>query len=318
MNISKKLKLMVVITFCLLTISACKTNPFTVNLNPNTGNVKGAIITLTNNDGNKAHIYKRTAKDTAVIFKKVVPGVYTLTVEHDDFFPLTDKEVSVNIITKNYTANIIKNGPATIKISAQGFSPANGAIVKIINRDGKTKSEILQGDSLVFNRLVPGILTIEITHDQYATFTQQNYPALQLLNGLSVIIYDKKIAVGQRGLGGGYVFYDKGDFADGWRYKEAAPANTEFGDNWDSAIERCKELDISGFTDWTFPNREQLDWIYQNLHISGIGGFQNAAYWSSNQNFSVENTAWGQDFANGNPCIYGNCNANRVRVIRAF
>jgi TolB-like protein len=38
--------------------------------------------------------------------------------------------------------------------------------------------------------------------------------------------------VGKKGPAGGFVFYDKGSYSDGWRFLEAAPAETEFTAEW--------------------------------------------------------------------------------------
>ena len=38
--------------------------------------------------------------------------------------------------------------------------------------------------------------------------------------------------IGDRGPAGGFIFYDKGTFSDGWRYLEAAPSETEFSAQW--------------------------------------------------------------------------------------
>jgi hypothetical protein len=39
-------------------------------------------------------------------------------------------------------------------------------------------------------------------------------------------------AIGDTGPGGGLVFYDKGEYSDGWRYMECAPVSTEKGARW--------------------------------------------------------------------------------------
>jgi hypothetical protein len=38
--------------------------------------------------------------------------------------------------------------------------------------------------------------------------------------------------IGDTGPAGGIIFYDKGEFSDGWRYMEVAPASTEFDAHW--------------------------------------------------------------------------------------
>ncbi|GHU30912.1 hypothetical protein FACS1894172_04920 [Spirochaetia bacterium] len=38
---------------------------------------------------------------------------------------------------------------------------------------------------------------------------------------------NKVYKIGDTGPAGGLIFYNKGDYSDGWRYLKAAPANTE-------------------------------------------------------------------------------------------
>ena len=120
---------------------------------------------------------------------------------------------------------------------------------------------------------------------------------------------------GQIGPGGGIIFYDKGSFSDGWQYLEAAPADTEVRAIWGNynvrtdelkagigtgrsntriivdslgnnsgrnyAARACYTLVYNGFNDWFLPSREELILMYNNLARRGLGGFQNAIYWSS-------------------------------------
>jgi hypothetical protein len=123
--------------------------------------------------------------------------------------------------------------------------------------------------------------------------------------------------IGDTGPAGGIVFYDKGNSMGGWRYLEAAPAETEriavafsanghnelvgsrkVGDGKDNTKKYievfqkvgggintapwyCSELTINGFNDWYLPTLDELLYMYNNLFLKGIGEFKNASYWSS-------------------------------------
>ena len=156
--------------------------------------------------------------------------------------------------------------------------------------------------------------------------------------------------IGDTGPAGGIVFYDKGVFSGGWRYLEAAPAETEFTAQWgaddrsvagtgtatgngrrnteliterlrvlgenDRAAQLCASLNFDGFSDWFLPSRDELNLMYRNLHQRGLGGFSGTWYWSSSQN--VNSGAWGHNYGNGNQGIYFKYNTYLVRAVRAF
>jgi uncharacterized repeat protein (TIGR02543 family) len=139
------------------------------------------------------------------------------------------------------------------------------------------------------------------------------------------------------GPAGGLIFYINPNYVtDGWRYLEAAPASTEgtwkqWGSmgtliesntttivTWlnnntddtrgdvtyktDRAAYLCDALVTSevGYAvcdDWFLPSKDELNLMYTNLKVAGIGGFVESAtfctYWSSSEYDAVE--AWYQD-----------------------
>jgi len=134
------------------------------------------------------------------------------------------------------------------------------------------------------------------------------------------------------GPAGGWIFYDKGYYSDGWRYLEAAPASTEWtGKQWGSygtliggtetdigtgqsnttkivtwlnshseanrAAQLCNDLTEGGYSDWFLPSKDELNKIYKNLKVYGVGGFARSYYWGSSEDDA--DFAWSQDFYDG-------------------
>ena len=161
--------------------------------------------------------------------------------------------------------------------------------------------------------------------------------------------------VGDTGPAGGLIFYDKGSYSDGWRYLEAAPASTEWtnkdwgwGSNgtliggteaeigtgqsnttkivtWfnshsetGSAAQLCDTLVYGGYSDWFLPSRDELDLMYTDLHLQGVGGFAPSHYWSSSEGDAYH--AWNQAFYTSYDNQYNDDKGsiNQVRAIRAF
>jgi len=153
------------------------------------------------------------------------------------------------------------------------------------------------------------------------------------------------------GPAGGYIFYDKGGYSNGWRYLEAAPLSTEWTSiQWGSygtliggtatgigvgqsntttivtwlnshfetgrAAQLCNDLIVGGYNDWFLPSRGELNLIYTNLKVAGVGGLADGHYWSSSE--SGWGGAWNQYFGNGDQYGLNKNNTNRVRAVRAF
>jgi len=159
----------------------------------------------------------------------------------------------------------------------------------------------------------------------------------------------KTYALGDSGPANGIIFYDKKNNTDGWRYLEAAPADTEFiaewgpytfvggtdigvgsgkrntelivevlGENGHAAL-LCVNLNINGYNDWFLPSMSELDLMYKNLKSKELGGFQDDWYWSSSASEYGGVAAWAQRFNDGSRNDYNHKgNAYFVRAVRAF
>lgn len=153
--------------------------------------------------------------------------------------------------------------------------------------------------------------------------------------------------IGDRGPAGGWIFYDKGNFSDGWQYLEAAPEDqsesivwgcpgksifwtkgTEIGEgkhNTHEIIKHCNEYRIAAKVaasyrggkknDWFLPSRDELDLILYNLYPNGIGNLEVDNYWSSSE--YNDSSAWIVDIQGFQWKGYKDYK-KRVRAIRAF
>jgi hypothetical protein len=81
------------------------------------------------------------------------------------------------------------------------------------------------------------------------------------------------------GPAGGYVFHDKGDENDGWRYLECAPTDAGKG-SWGEASGLCSAYSYGGYDDWFLPSIDDLELMYKYLR-NGATGLDEGTYWSS-------------------------------------
>jgi hypothetical protein len=90
---------------------------------------------------------------------------------------------------------------------------------------------------------------------------------------------------GVPGPAGGYVFYDKGSYSDGWRYLECAPEKVGGEVYWEEAESVCEDYRLGGYDDWRLPTATELKLMYTNLHEKHMGNFKrqdhDELYWSS-------------------------------------
>jgi len=171
--------------------------------------------------------------------------------------------------------------------------------------------------------------------------------------------------VGDTGPAGGLIFYDKGNNSGGWRYLEAAPAdvvgklyaisenftieaqralgtgkeNTQAimvqannrGGGFGWAAQACDVLEVNGYSDWFLPSKDELHYMYGNLHMRNIGSFNTDWYWSSTFEYHYNRYFhwWAENFSNGeqahyigtrgeNPGYSGEPRQFRIRACRRF
>ncbi|MEM7105498.1 MAG: hypothetical protein AAF502_20340 [Bacteroidota bacterium] len=63
---------------------------------------------------------------------------------------------------------------------------------------------------------------------------------------------------------------------------------------WDEAVIACKK----NGDEWRLPTKDELNMIYNNLHIKGLGNLEDGSYWSSTEGGDFD-TAWDQYFEGG-------------------
>ena len=155
--------------------------------------------------------------------------------------------------------------------------------------------------------------------------------------------------IGDKGPGGGIVFYDKGQKSGGWRYLEAAPADLAGTHVWitpnaqvpgaadgigsgknntalimkvstgNSAAKACAEYSNNGMSDWFLPSVEELKLMFSNLHKSGLGAFSGSQYWSSTERAGTMNAIY-INFGNADAqtTAFSKTSSFKVRPVRMF
>ena len=84
----------------------------------------------------------------------------------------------------------------------------------------------------------------------------------------------------------------------------------------DYAAKKCLDYEAGGYDDWFLPSKDELDLMYKNLKVQGLGGFSGVYYWSSSEGNAYY--AWYQYFSNGDQYDHNRNDVCRVRPVRAF
>jgi uncharacterized repeat protein (TIGR02543 family) len=83
-----------------------------------------------------------------------------------------------------------------------------------------------------------------------------------------------------------------------------------------TAADICANLSLGGYSDWFLPSIDELNLMYENLYLEGVGGFADNYYWSSSE--GNDGNAWLQNFFNGYQDYGSKDGTYRVRAVRAF
>ena len=246
----------------------------------------------------------------------------TAGTEEDEIYTITASAGSHGSISPSGSVTVNQGSDKSFTIT-----PDTGYQIDDVLVDGSSKGAV---SSYTFTNVTED-------HTIYATFIIEE-------NG----IYDLR----DIGPAGGWIFYDKGYYSSGWRYLEAAPASTEWTDKgWGcyksfigttetgigtgqsnttiivawfnygyetgKAAQLCDDLVYGDYSDWFLPSKDELNEMYTNLKVFGVGGFAVTWYWSSSEDNAWD--AWDQDFDDGGQYLNIKDNGfGEVRAVRAF
>ncbi|MEZ4994327.1 MAG: hypothetical protein R2824_28140 [Saprospiraceae bacterium] len=94
--------------------------------------------------------------------------------------------------------------------------------------------------------------------------------------------------------------------------------------DWDFAAAVCARYNGGNYGDWYLPSIGELELMFTNLHLAGLGDFATESYWSSTQIDSGSIFAWSKNFAGIERVRQGKSSVResflrfRVRAVRSF
>lgn len=165
-------------------------------------------------------------------------------------------------------------------------------------------------EEVVASRQEQKVEPVEQTEAEKPVSMEQETPEVDTVEPKQVE-ESRTYTLGERGPAGGFVFYDKGSYTNGWRYMELAPVETEFGympwgaggivinqtsSEIGSGLENtnqivsvlgdkdpksgkpypallCDQLVFGDHDDWFLPSLEELKLVYRNLIAPSLGDF---------------------------------------------
>ena len=243
-------------------------------------------------------------------------------------------------ITNSVTYN--GNGHTSGTVPVDPSSPyESGATVTVLGNTGGLTRINAEGTSYYFTCWNPKADCSGTAQAEGSTF---------IMGESNVILYAqwKPYVLHDIGPAGGYIFYDKGSYSDGWRYLEAAPYDQSVSAEWGcygvsisgadgtavgtgkqntidietgcttpgTAADICANLSLGDYSDWFLPSKDELNLMYENLKVHEVGSFADYHYWSSSEGTAFSTR--GQRFDSGSWGYYFKDHTYRVRAVRAF
>jgi hypothetical protein len=161
------------------------------------------------------------------------------------------------------------------------------------------------GDTYTIPVERPGTYTVELALGNGATLIR----AAPVTAGSTAKINFSSIEIGDRGPGGGIVF-----FAEGGRYMEVSGILGEH--TWSTALTVARNHRGGGFSDWRLPTRDELNLLCKNLRAKNIDNSGDRWHWSSSE--YNDGLAWSQRFSGGYQVGNLKTDTGSVRAVRAF
>ena len=207
------------------------------------------------------------------------------------------------IAAKSNCTSVNKTYPFGIALNKQSI----GTSKAIVNRAKYFQLTYLDKD-------LDGIVC-EIEKLQTKVTIPATIPATTTTITRQVCVSGGACSVGDRGPGGGIVFYDAGSTQTWGRYLEAAPTDLACNCTWSEAFDVMKSYTNGGLSDWRIPTIDELNLLFLNRAF--VGGFSNSYYRSSTE--TTASGAWEREMFTYGKILNGHkLNNSRVRPIRGF
>lgn len=229
----------------------------------------------------------------------------------------------------------------TVTFDKQGGSGGSNSVIATIGQPMPTATAPSKA-GLIFSGYYTGL---NGAGARYYSARMESSRDWDLPANTELVAYWRPYIVGEPGPAGGFVFYDKGEFTDGWRYMEVWTSAEEGNHQWKTSNTWTEgtSIDIGsgyantytvmsgaehpaaaivrsathgGFEDWFLPSRNELELIYENLIKQGVGAYTYAYHWTSSE--FGEALASVLYFYNGNFISDNKTTENRVLAVRAF